>query len=295
MERPIVIGVGEFLWDMLPDGKRAGGAPVNFAYHASQHGAEGWAISAVGNDVLGDELVAAATSHGINLLVEKVDKPTGTVQVTLHDGSPEYEICEGVAWDYIPATARALDLARKAGAISFGTLAQRNDVSRRTIENLVGTVPHDALRIFDINLRMEFYSEELIRHSLEMANVLKINDEELELVKPMFGLEGESTDAACLKMIENFGLKMLVLTGGSVFSSIYTPDGVSTLPTPKVKVVDSVGAGDSFSGALTGSLLAGKSIPEAHRIAVETAAYVCTCSGAWTPPRKQHDNRQQHV
>ena len=286
MKKPIVIGVGEFLWDMLPDGKKAGGAPVNFAYHASQNGAEGWAVSAVGKDGLGEELVAAAEAHGINLQVEKIDKPTGTVNVTLHNGSPEYDICRGVAWDYIPLTEKSLALARSAGAISFGTLAQRNDVSRATIEKLVEAVPDDALRIFDINLRMDFYSEQMIRRSLEMANVLKINDEELEIVKAMFGLGGEGTAASCHRLIENFGLKMLILTGGSVFSSIYTLEGVSTLPTPKVNVIDSVGAGDSFSGALTGALLTGKSIAEAHRIAVDTAAYVCTCSGAWTPPRK---------
>lgn len=277
---------GEFLWDMLPDGKKAGGAPVNFAYHASQNGAEGWAVSAVGKDGLGEELVAAAEGHGINLQVEKIDKPTGTVNVTLHNGSPEYDICRGVAWDYIPLTEKSLALARSA--VPSVSVRWHNAMMYHVRQSKNWSKPYRTTPccIFDINLRMDFYSEQMIRRSLEMANVLKINDEELEIVKAMFGLEGEGTAASCHRLIENFGLKMLVLTGGSVFSSIYTLEGVSTLPTPKVNVIDSVGAGDSFSGALTGALLAGKSIAEAHRIAVDTAAYVCTCSGAWTPPRK---------
>ncbi len=286
MERPIVIGIGEFLWDVLPDGKKAGGAPVNFAYHASQHGVDGWAVSAVGYDDLGDELVAVAEAHGIALMVERVDYPTGTVQVTLNNGSPDYDICRNVAWDHIPLTERALQLARKASAVSFGTLAQRSPVSRATTKALVAATPADALRVYDINLRKDFYSEQLIRDSLDMADIFKINDEELETVKRMFGLGDLSADDACRRIIERFGLKMLVLTGGAEFSSIYTSESVSTLPTPRVEVADSVGAGDSFSGALIATLLTGGSIAEAHRAAVETAAYVCTRSGAWTPPRK---------
>ena len=176
MEKPVVIGVGEFLWDVLPDGKKAGGAPVNFAYHASQNGAEGWAVSAVGMDGLGDELVAAAKAYGINLEVSRVSWPTGTVQVHLKDGQPDYEICEGVAWDHIPVTENALGLARRSSAISFGTLAQRSRESRETTRMLVESCPADALKVYDINLRQNFWSKELIEMSLEMANVFKIND-----------------------------------------------------------------------------------------------------------------------
>lgn len=287
MEKPIVIGIGEFLWDVLPTGKKAGGAPVNFAYHASQHGAQGWAVSAIGDDDLGHELSQVASAHGINMAVSVVDHPTGTVQVTLNNGQPNFTICENVAWDYIPVTDRAMELARKAAAISYGTLAQRGEVSRNTTRTLVAAAPKDALIVYDINLRQHFYSKELIEESLRMANIFKINDEEVEVLRPMFGLEGLDNAALCRKLIRDFDLRMVVLTGGSEFSSVFTADEESTLPTPKCDVADTVGAGDSFSGALIGSILCGKSIREAHKAAVETAAYVCTQEGAWTPPQKQ--------
>ena len=283
--KPIVIGIGEYLWDVLPTGKKAGGAPVNFAYHASQHGTEGWAISAVGNDELGDELLEVTAAHKINMEVSRVDYPTGTVQVTLCNGQPNYEICEGVAWDYIPLTEASINLAKKAKAISFGTLAQRHEVSRETTRALVQAAPADALKVYDINLRQHFWSKELIEASLEMANVFKINDEELETLKPVFGLEDMDTDQACRHFMEKFSLNMLVLTAGDKFSSIYYGNEKSTIETPRVEVVDAVGAGDAFSGSLIGSLLTGKSITEAHKEAVETAAYVCTQAGAWTPAR----------
>ena len=230
--KPIVIGIGEFLWDVLPTGRKAGGAPVNFAYHASQHGTEGWGISAVGDDEDGREL-----------------------------------------------------LARKAGAICFGTLAQRNGASRQTTLALLDAAPADAYRIYDINLRQHYYSKELIEQSLDMANILKINDEELLTLQEMFALP-VGTDEACRLLQKRYELKMVVLTGGSRFSSVYYGDGkLSTLPTPKVDVVDTVGAGDSFTGCLIASLLTGSSVEEAHRRAVDTAAYVCTTAGAWPPPQ----------
>lgn len=173
----------------------------------------------------------------------------------------------------------------RAGAICFGTLAQRGEVSHRTTCAMVETVPADAYRIYDINLRQHFYSKELIDRSLRIANVLKINDDELVRLQEMFALP-EDTDAACRQLAEQYALRMVVLTGGDRFSSIYTREYISTLPTPRVEVVDTVGAGDAFSGTLIGALLSGRTIAEAHRTAVETAAYVCTCAGAWPPPRK---------
>lgn len=282
--KPLVIGIGEFLWDMLPAGRKAGGAPVNFAYHASQHGAEGWAVSAVGDDEAGRDLLAETRRHGIRTEVATVDRPTGTVEVALQNGQPAYTIREQVAWDYIPLTETMLRLACEARAISFGTLAQRGEVSRLTTAALVGVVADDAWRIYDINLRQHFYSEELIDHSLGMANVLKINDGELVELRRMFRLPA-TDEAACRALMERYALRMVVLTAGDRFSSIYTAEDVSTLPTPRVEVVDTVGAGDAFSGALFGSLLSGSTVGQAHRTAVETAAYVCTCAGAWTPPR----------
>ena len=285
MSKPIVIALGEILWDMLPTGKRAGGAPVNFAYHASQNGAESYAISAVGNDELGAELLNDAHKAGINTLVQTNEYPTGTVAVALTNGIPEYTIVQNVAWDHIGYTDELAEAVSKADAICFGTLAQRGEVSHRTTCAMVETVPADAYRIYDINLRQHFYSKELIDRSLRIANVLKINDDELVRLQEMFALP-EDTDAACRQLAEQYALRMVVLTGGDRFSSIYTRECISTLPTPRVEVVDTVGAGDAFSGTLIGALLSGRTIAEAHRTAVETAAYVCTCAGAWPPPRK---------
>ncbi len=284
--KPIVIGVGEYLWDLLPSGRKAGGAPVNFAYHASQNGAEGWAVSAVGKDQLGKELLEVSRNHGIKIQVSEVDFPTGTVNVTVVDGQPDYEICENVAWDHIPLTQEALELAGKAGAISFGTLAQRHEVSRSTTKALVEAMKEDSLKVYDINLRQHFWSKELIESSLEMANIFKINDDELEILKGVFEIRDLDTDQACRFFMDRWNLKMVVLTGGDKFSSIYHEGGASTLKTPKVEVVDAVGAGDAFSGSLIGALLNGSGIAEAHRRAVETAAYVCTQAGAWTPARR---------
>ena len=261
--KPIVVGIGELLWDMLPSGKKAGGAPINFVYHASCLGAEGYAISAVGDDELGKEIVDELDKNHIQHLIEKVPYPTGTVQVELREGIPTYTIHERVAWDHISPTSDAIDLAEKADAICFGPLAQRSRQSRETIQAISSFAPKDAYRLLDINLRQRYYDKELIEESLYLANVLKVNDEEFNVLRDLFGL------------------RMFVLTAGSSHSTIYTREEISTLPTPEVTVADTVGAGDAFSGALIISLLKGKSLSEAHHFAVKTAAFVCTKEGAW--------------
>lgn len=279
--KPVVVGIGELLWDVFPDEKKAGGAPVNFVYHASQSGAEGYAISAIGKDTLGDEIVSELEKNRIDSrYISKVDYPTGTVLVELNAGIPNYTIVEGVAWDHIPLTDEAVALMRRADAVCFGTLAQRSPESRATLQALLAETPADAIRFFDINIRQHFHSKELIEQLLELANILKINDEELEMLRPMFGLDG-SVDEICQGLLAQYGLRYLVLTAGAEFSSIYSAHGVSTIPTPRVTVADTVGAGDSFSGAFVSSLLAGKSPREAHERAVKVAAYVCTQKGAW--------------
>ncbi len=282
MDKKIVIGVGEFLWDITPTGKRAGGAPVNFAYHASCDEVEGWAVSAVGKDGLGRELLTVAKEKGIRLLVAEVDRPTGTVDVILNNGQPDFHIHENVAWDYIPLTDELLKKASSASAITFGTLAQRSPVSRATTQALLKAASESAWKVYDINLRQKFWSKELIEESLQLANVFKINDDEMDLLNGLFGFGDMGYDDVAARFIQDYGLRMLVLTAGSKFSSIYTPEGkVSEIQTPKVEVNDTIGAGDSFTGTLISGLLRGKSIPEAHADAVETAAYVCTQSGAW--------------
>ncbi len=279
--KPIVVGIGELLWDMLPSGKKVGGAPINFVYHASRLGAEGYAISAVGDDELGHEILNELDKNHIQHLIEKVPYPTGTVDVELNDGIPVYSIRERVAWDHIVATSNAIDLAEKADAICFGTLAQRSRQSRETIQAISSFAPKDAYRLFDINLRQHYYSKELIEESLYLANVLKVNDEEFITLRDLFGLSGTEREVA-LWFIERYGLRMFVLTAGASHSTIYTKEEVSTLPTPAVEVIDTVGAGDSFSGALIISLLKGFTLGEAHQYAIKTAAFVCSKAGAWT-------------
>lgn len=279
-KKPIVVGIGELLWDLLPTGRKAGGAPINFVYHASRLGAEGYAISAVGDDDLGREILKELDANAIQYLIEKVPYPTGTVQVELNEGVPTYRISERVAWDHIAPTSNAVDLAEQADAICFGTLAQRSSQSRETVQAILSFAPETAYRVFDVNLRQHYYSKELIEESLYLANVLKVNDEEWQKLREMFNLEGSNEEAA-LWFLEKYNLRMIVLTGGADYSALYTKEEISLLPTPKVEVCDTVGAGDAFTGALVVSLLKGNSLKEAHQFAAETAAFVCTKEGAW--------------
>lgn len=279
--KPVVVGIGELLWDLLPSGKTAGGAPINFVYHASRLGAEGYAISAVGDDNNGHEILSELDKNSIQYLIEKVPYPTGTVNVELkEDGIPEYTITDRVAWDHISPTSNAVDLAEQADAICFGTLGQRNSQSRDTIQAILSFAPDTAYRLFDINLRQHYYNKILIEESLYLANVLKMNDEEMLRLKEIFVLEGSEDDVAAWFM-KNYNLKMVVLTAGASYSKVYSPEETSFLATPEVKVVDTVGAGDAFSAALIMSLLNGESLKDAHRRAVEIAAFVCSRKGAW--------------
>ncbi|MCI5580934.1 MAG: carbohydrate kinase [Phocaeicola plebeius] len=277
----IIVGLGEALWDCLPEGRKLGGAPANFAYHTSQFGNEAYAVSAVGNDELGDETIQAFEEKKLNYALPRVDFPTGTVQVTLDgDGIPSYDIKEGAAWDNIPFTPELEALARRSRAVCFGSLAQRSEVSRQTIYRFLDSTPKDCLRIFDINLRQNFYSKEIIRESLRRCNILKINDEELVIIGRMFGYPGMDFENKCWLILGKYNLDMLVLTCGVNGSYVFSKGAMSYYETPKVKVADTVGAGDSFTGSFVSSLLAGKPVAEAHRIAVNVSAYVCTQQGA---------------
>ncbi|MDR0370991.1 MAG: carbohydrate kinase [Prevotellaceae bacterium] len=276
-----IIGLGEILWDMLPSGKVLGGAPANFAYHVSQFGLNGYVISAIGNDLLGKEILDSLVEKRLDFLIENVDFPTGTVQVTLDEkGVPQYEICESVAWDNIPFTQQAEELARTCDAVCFGSLAQRNAVSRTTILKMLELVPASALKIFDINLRQHFYTKEIIENSLQRSNILKINDEEVISVGKLFDWQGLSEEAVCKKILDTYSLKMVILTKGAIGSSVLTADETSYIDTPKVHVADTVGAGDSFTGTFVVALLNGDSVRNAHKLAVEVSAYVCTQHGA---------------
>ncbi|MBR5403229.1 MAG: carbohydrate kinase [Bacteroidales bacterium] len=276
-----VIGIGELLFDVFPTGKKLGGAPVNFAYHVQQLGLESLAVSAVGKDELGDEIMLLLAEKEINTCVQRVDAPTGTVQVSLDkEGVPTFTIMENVAWDMIPFSETLAKEAAECSAICFGSLAQRSEVSHKTIRRIIGMVPDEALVIFDINLRQHFYSKALIEESLRASNILKINETEFDIVVKLLGCPDADYKKGSLWIMKQYGIRMVILTCGADGSYIFTGEEESFEPTPKVDVADTVGAGDSFTAAFCASLLKGASIKEAHRKAVAVSAFVCTQTGA---------------
>ena len=289
----LVVGMGEALWDVLPEGKKIGGAPANFAYHVSQFGLPSCVVSAVGDDALGKEIIENFNDKGLNHQIETVPYPTGTVQVEIDQaGVPQYEIKENVAWDNIPYTALLGQLAERTRAVCFGSLAQRNIVSRNTINRFLDSIPaeNNALIVFDVNLRQGFYNKEILCNSMKSCNILKINDEELVTVSRMFGYPGIDLQDKCWILLGKYNLNMLILTCGINGSYVFTPGNVSFQPTPKVEVADTVGAGDSFTAAFISSILKGKSVAEAHSLAVQTSAFVCTQQGAMpTLPKELTD------
>ena len=279
----LVVGLGEALWDVLPEGKKLGGAPANFAYHAGQFlGQENTlAISALGEDKLAEETIESLEEHGLRYLMPRVPYPTGTVQVQLDEqGIPTYDIRENVAWDNIPFTPEIEEVARQCRAVCFGSLAQRNVVSRENIHRFLNATPKDCMKIFDINLRQNFYTREVIQESMQRCNILKINDEELVTIGRMFGYPGLDIENKCWLILGKYNLDMLVLTCGTNGSYVFAPGQMFFRETPKVQVADTVGAGDSFTGAFCSAILTGKTIAEAHKLAVEVSAYVCTQNGA---------------
>ena len=263
MQKRFIVGLGEALWDCLPEGTKLGGAPANFAFHTHQFGFDAMAISALGNDILGDQTRKELDQNGLNYIMPIVDYPT-----------------ENVAWDNIPFNDEIDEVAKNARAVCFGSLAQRNSVSRETIHQFLAATPKDCLKIFDINLRQTFYTKEIIQESLAAADILKINDEELVTIGRLFGYPGLDMENKCWLILGKYNLKMLVLTCGVNGSYVFAPATKSFQETPKVEVADTVGAGDSFTGAFCAAILAGKSIKAAHKLAVEVSAYVCTQNGA---------------
>lgn len=279
----LIIGIGEILWDKLPDGKRLGGAPANFAWHIAQAGLDSYVVSAIGNDEEGDEILQALKHKDLHHLLTRTPYPTGSVDVELApQGVPRYQIHEQVAWDYIPFTSQLEALAVRTRAVCFGSLAQRNAVTRATIDRFLNAMPEGEGRykIFDMNLRQHYYTPALLQNSLRKCNILKLNDEELLTVKSLFGYAQTDFGDICRQLLADYNLKILILTCGTDGSTIFTPESTSFYPTPRVEVRDTVGAGDSFTAAFTATLLKGLPLTEAHRRAVEISAYVCTCDGA---------------
>lgn len=276
-----IVGVGEVLWDMLPAGKALGGAPANFAYHVAQHRLPAMVVSAVGADSLGMEIRQSLKAKGVSACLAQTTFPTGVVKVSLDAaGIPEYEITRDVAWDNIPFTEEMLAIAKNTDAVCFGSLAQRNVVSRLTINRFLDSMPSDSMKIFDINLRQRYYSKDVICDSLKKCNILKINKEELAELCRVFGVTDADVAERCGWFMSRYDLETLILTCGEKGSYVFSGEAKSYIETPDVAVVDTVGAGDAFTAAFVSEIIGGATVEKAHRHAVEVSAYVCTQQGA---------------
>lgn len=290
----IAVGIGEVLWDVFPNRRTIGGAPANFAYHTSQLGLDSYIVSAVGNDVLGDEAENVLKSKGLKSYILRTDYPTGAVTISLNEyGVPKYDFQEQVAWDNIPFNEELVQLAKRTSIVCFGSLAQRNAKSRSTIQQFLKAVPDTdkTFKVFDINLRQNFFNKELLNDSLKLCNILKINDEELSIVSRFLDLNDSSnTQKQCLALLKRYNIRMVILTCGTNGSYVVLPESVSFRDTPKIKIGDTVGAGDAFTAAFFSALSYGKNITEAHELAIEVSAYVCSQHGSMPmlPSKLQH-------
>ena len=280
-----VVGIGEVLWDLLPDGPQLGGAPANFAYHAQALGANAAVITRVGNDARGQEVRQRFQEMGLALAEVQVDEkaPTGTVSVSLASGGiPAYVIHENVAWDYIVATREALQWVRAAQVVCFGSLAQRHAVSRQAIQRLLSSAAASAWKIFDVNLRQDFFDRETIEHSLRLANVLKLNEHELPVIARMFEINGDPREQI-REVATRFGLQVVALTRGAAGSLLYRDGQWAQAVAAAAKAKDTVGAGDAFTAVLSVGLMRDLELDEINRAANRIAAHVCSSPGA-TPP-----------
>lgn len=279
---------------MFPNRRTIGGAPANFAYHTSQLGLDSYIVSAVGNDVLGDEAENVLKSKGLKSYILRTDYPTGAVTISLNEyGVPKYDFQEQVAWDNIPFNEELVQLAKRTSIVCFGSLAQRNAKSRSTIRQFLKAVPDTdkTFKVFDINLRQNFFNKELLNDSLKLCNILKINDEELSIVSRFLDLNDSSnTQKQCLALLKRYNIRMVILTCGTNGSYVVLPESVSFRDTPKIKIGDTVGAGDAFTAAFFSALSYGKNITEAHELAIEVSAYVCSQHGSMPmlPSKLQH-------
>jgi fructokinase len=284
-----VVGIGEMLWDLLPSGPQLGGAPGNFAFHARQLGAEAHVITRIGDDPAGRTILEQFEKMGIADETVQVDRrlPTGSATVILETaGVPKFAIGSDAAWDNLEVTDEALNAVRKADAVCFGSLAQRNIAAGASIRRLVGAAPLEALRVFDVNLREHFYTRETIEQSLEAADIVKLNAQELTVLSAMFGLRGD-LKGQIERLNRLFDLDLVALTRGEMGSLLYRGGVYSDLPGHKVDIVDTIGAGDAFTAALVMGLLNELSLPDIHRIASDVAGFVCSQPGA-TPVFPPH-------
>ncbi|MEG1723979.1 MAG: PfkB family carbohydrate kinase [Anaerovoracaceae bacterium] len=280
IRKPIVIGIGELLWDMLPQGKQLGGAPCNYVYHSLKLGCEAHIISSVGNDTLGLEAVRLVKDLGLDTSTIQITNKNGTgvVEVSLGDmGNVNYKIKENVAWDNIKWDSSMKEFAASADAICFGSLAQRNSVTQNTIFKFIEHSKISCLKIFDINLRQQYYSKDIIIQSLKKTDVLKLNETELQILANMLNYDMNS---ALDDLLNEYNIRLIAYTKGSYGSIIKTKNYISEMKAPKIMVEDTIGAGDSFTATLITGMLMNIDINIVHNTASKLSAYVCTQKGA---------------
>ena len=268
-----ILSFGELLWDIFPDKKILGGAPANFVFHARQFGSDATLFTALGNDKQGLDLEKTAAKAGIIMQSSRVSHPTGTAEIILNNEQvPTYKLNDTCACAHIPLTNNLKIFATKADLIVFGTIAQRNFESRNTIKKALKLSKPSSKILFDINLRLNFYTKEIIEESLSAANYLKLNDEEESVLQNLFNKNIE-------QIISDFNLELAILTLGPKGSKIITSNSMSECPAAKCKIVDTVGAGDSFTAFFIINYLKGMSISESQKKASKVAAYVCAHNG----------------
>jgi fructokinase len=286
----IVVGLGELLWDLFPSGKQLGGAPANFAYITNLLGDTGIPASRVGGDSLGDEVFQHLAQLGLNSDFVQRDPvhPTGTVNVAVDNGGqPRFEIAEGVGWDFLEWTPKWQKLAKDIDAVCFGSLGQRAPESRATILNFLRATRSDAVRVFDVNLRQHFYSLEIIAESMALATIVKLNHEELPRLMKLFGLEHHDEQDSARRLLATHNLKLICITRGNNGSLLLSREECNEHPGFKVKVADTVGAGDAFTASLTHGYLRQTPLAEINETANRVGAWVTSQPGA-TPRVKEN-------
>lgn len=278
-----IVGLGEILFDYLPSNEKTlGGAPANFAYVATQLGDDGIVASRVGRDADGDRIIQQLKSVGVAVDQIQIDEThsTGAVTVTLKNDQPEYEIAEISAWDFLEMTASWRELAESCDAVCFGTLGQRNRVARQTIKEFAGSTRRACLRVFDVNLRQHFFSNEILQESLRLASIVKLNHEELPLVSQMLNIAGSNELELIERLKESFGLRAVCLTRGSRGSLLMAENQAATHIGIKIEVADTVGAGDAFTAAMTHGFLRDWELDKISDFANQIGAFVASQTGA---------------
>lgn len=276
------MGLGELLWDIFPDGKRLGGAPANFAYITNLLGNDGIPASRVGNDSLGDEALARLKQLGVNVdfVQQNAEHPTGTVKVEIEkDGQPRFEIRQDVAWDFLRWTDEWKQLAATTDAVCFGSLAQRSPTNRLTIHSFLHAMRPDAVRVFDVNLRQNFYSKEVLAESMQVATIVKLNHEELPRMARLFAMDSSSEQEMARQLLLLFNLKLICVTRGNHGSLLMSSNECDQHPGFKIKVADTVGAGDAFTAALVDGYLRGASLAKINEKANRVGAWVASHAG----------------